>query len=66
MDTQTQQTDPLLNTRQAAERLGVEPTTLEVWRSTKRYPLAYVKAGRNVRYRLSSIEAFLNARTVAA
>lgn len=58
--------DPLLNEQQTAEMLDVKPTTLQVWRSTKRYPLAYVKTGRNVRYRLSAINAFLDARTVAA
>lgn len=60
------QTDPLLTTQQAAELLDVKPTTLEVWRSTERYPLAYVKTGRNVRYRLSAVNAFIDARTVAA
>jgi excisionase family DNA binding protein len=58
--------DPLLTTQQTADLLGVKPTTLEVWRSTARYPLAFVKVGRNVRYRRSAIEAFLEARTVAA
>lgn len=66
MSAKTLPNDPLLDTAQAAEHLGVKPTTLEVWRSTKRYPLAYVKTGRNVRYRLSAINAFLEARTVAA
>ena len=58
--------DPLLTEVQAAELLGVKPTTLQVWRSTKRYPLPYVKSGRLVRYRASAIEAFINSRTVAA
>lgn len=58
--------DPLLDGSQAAAILQVKPGTLEVWRTTKRYPLPYVKVGRNVRYRLSAIEAFLASRTVAA
>jgi predicted DNA-binding transcriptional regulator AlpA len=38
-----------------------------VWRSTKRYPeLEYVKIGRNVRYRRSAIERFIQLRTVSA
>jgi excisionase family DNA binding protein len=56
--------DPLLTEVQAAEILGVKPATLQVWRSTRRYPLPYVKTGRLVRYRQSAIEAFIEARTV--
>ena len=58
--------DPLRSEREAAEYLGVKPTTLQVWRSTKRYPLEYVKVGRLVRYRQSALDAFAQARTVAA
>lgn len=57
--------DPLLTERQAAELLGVGQTTLQVWRSTRRYALAYIKVGRLVRYRRSDIEAFLQSRTVS-
>jgi hypothetical protein len=56
--------DPLLDEDAAAERLGVKAQTLSVWRTTKRYPLAYIKVGRNVRYKLSAIEAFLESRTI--
>ena len=66
MQVQPLQTDPLLTEQQAAELLGVKPTTLQVWRCNKRYALAYIKTGRLVRYRRSAIEAFLEARTVAA
>lgn len=58
--------DPLLDEKQAAAALGVSANTLQVWRCTRRYPLAYVKIGRNVRYRASAVEAFLQARTVSA
>ena len=51
---------------EAAQILDLKPGTLQVWRSTKRYPLAYVKVGRLVRYRQSDLEAFLRARTVEA
>ena len=51
---------------EAAKILDLKPGTLQVWRSTKRYPLAYVKVGRLVRYRQSDLEAFLRARTVEA
>ncbi len=66
MSVQTRVKDPLLTEQQAAEIIGVKPTTLQVWRTTKRYPLAYVKAGRLVRYRASAVEAFIEARTVSA
>lgn len=51
---------------EAAQILDLKPGTLQVWRSTKRYPLAYVKVGRLVRYRQSDLEAFLIGRTVEA
>jgi excisionase family DNA binding protein len=60
----TQTDDDLLTTAEAAKLLDVTPGTLEVWRSTKRYPLPYVKIGSNVRYRKSAVLAFLEARTV--
>jgi uncharacterized protein YjcR len=58
--------DPLLNEQQAAEALGVKPATLQAWRSTKRYAIAYIKVGRLVRYRRSVLQAFLASREVAA
>ena len=61
-----QQVRDLLTTQEAAELLDVSPQTLEVWRCTKRYPLAYTKIGRNVRYSRSAILAFIASRTVAA
>lgn len=66
MQPETLPNDPLLDETAAAKILDTTPGTLQVWRSTKRYPLAYVKIGRNVRYRQSAIEAFLRSRTVAA
>lgn len=58
--------DPMLVENQAAEMIGVKPQTLAVWRSTKRYDLPYVKVGRCVRYRRSSILAFIEKNTVGA
>jgi excisionase family DNA binding protein len=60
---QTDNDDPLLTTPQMARLLNVEPNTLEVWRSTGRYALPYVKIGRNVRYRRSAAEQFIKANT---
>ena len=42
--------------------LGIETSTLAVWRSTKRYALPYVKVGRLIRYRESDVEAFIESR----
>lgn len=49
---------------EAAAYLGVEPSTLAIWRCTKRYPLPYIKVGRLVRYRKTDLDAFLRSRTV--
>lgn len=48
----------LLTPQDVANRLGVSITTLATWRCTKRYPLAYLKVGRLVRYRIGDVEAF--------
>jgi predicted DNA-binding transcriptional regulator AlpA len=62
MQAQAQQ-DSLLSEVEAAQFLGVKPTTLQIWRCTKRYPLPFIKIGRLVRYRQSSLETFLVQRT---
>jgi excisionase family DNA binding protein len=49
--------------QQAATLLHVTPGTLSVWRCTGRYSLPFVKVGRNVRYRLSDLNAWLESRT---
>ena len=54
----------LLTEVEAANFLGLEPKTLAVWRSTKRYPLSYLKVGRLVRYCKSDLIAFLESRRV--
>ncbi len=56
--------EPLVSTEQAAEMLGVSVGTLNVWRCTRRYNLAYVKIGRCVKYRLADLEKFVESRTV--
>ncbi|MBT8766295.1 helix-turn-helix domain-containing protein [Metapseudomonas boanensis] len=49
--------------KQAATALGLQPTTLAVWRSTGRYNLPFLKVGRLVKYRLSDLAEFLARRT---
>jgi len=58
----------LLTSEETANWLGLKtPHTLEVWRSTKRYPeLEYIKVGRLVRYKREAVERFLQSRTVSA
>jgi hypothetical protein len=55
---------PLIDTKQAADFLQVSAGTLDVWRSTRRYRLPFVKVGRNVRYRISDLETFRDERTM--
>ena len=52
-----------IDDKQAADALGVKPTTLAVWRSTGRYNLPFLKVGRLVKYRLSDLAEFLARRT---
>ncbi len=54
--------DPLLSRQEAARLLGVKVATLEVWASTRRYELPFVKVGRLVKYRLSDLQAFVEER----
>lgn len=53
----------LLTPEEAAIYIGVSPGTLSVWRSTGRYALPFIKAGRLVRYDAAALGAWLAART---
>lgn len=55
---------PRYTRKQAAEYLGVKHHTLDVWASTGRYNLKYVKVGRLVRYRQEDLDQFLTQRTI--
>lgn len=55
----------LLDEKQAASILKVQPGTLSVWRSTGRYSIPFVKVGRSVRYRAGDLNAWLESRTQA-
>ena len=52
----------LLDDKAAAAVLDVTPGTLSVWRSTGRYALPFLKVGRNVRYRRSDLQNWLEKR----
>ena len=56
----------LLTPAEAAEILGVKVDTLTVWRSTKRYPLPFVRVGRRIKYKAEDVLSFIEARTEGA
>lgn len=49
--------------KSAAAALGVQANTLAVWRSSGRYGLPFIKAGRSVKYRISDLAEFIANRT---
>jgi len=55
----------LYTTSQAADYLQLATSTLEHWRLAGRGP-AFVRIGKQVRYRFQDIEAFLNQQLVRA
>lgn len=56
-------TNDLLNEVQAAILLDTSVGTLQVWRSTGRYQIPFVKIGRNVRYKRADLEEWIESRT---
>lgn len=52
-----------LNTPQLAEKIGLSPITLEIWRSRGSGP-PYIRIGRAIRYDLREVEKWLAARAV--
>lgn len=56
----------LLSRSEAAAYLGVSKGTLEVWASTQRYNLPFVKIGRLAKYRMCDLEAFVQSRLTVA
>lgn len=65
MQNHLSQASALLTPNEAASELQVSTGTLQVWRSTGRHSLPFVKVGGCVRYRRSDIEAWLDKRTQA-
>jgi len=53
----------LLTTRATADVLNVTPEALRIWRHRGQGPLA-IKYGRQVMYRRSDIEAWLDSRVI--
>lgn len=48
----------MLNTKQAADYLGLKPVTLEAWR-VQGGKLAFLKLGKAVRYSQADLDAFI-------
>ncbi len=55
-----------LDTKQAAEYLGLSPETLATWRCTKRQEIPYLKLGSRVKYLKSDLDAWLESRKVGS
>ncbi len=54
----------LLTPEEAARYLQLQPQTLARWRSTKKYPLVHIKIGKNIRYRLSDLDLFIETNVI--
>lgn len=52
----------LLSPDEVSETLGVTTGTLQVWRSTGRYNLTYVKVGGRAMYRPKDVQEFIERR----
>lgn len=57
-------TSPVISRKEAAAYLGIAPGTLEVWASTKRYNLPFIKVGKRAMYRVRDLDQFLENNTV--
>ncbi|NMZ47042.1 helix-turn-helix transcriptional regulator [Pseudomonas oryzihabitans] len=51
-----------INNAQAADIIGIKPTTLEIWRIHGKGP-AFRKFGRSIRYVKSEVVAWLDSQT---
>lgn len=56
--------DKTMTTTQAAEYIGVSKATLDCWRSTKRRVIKFYKIGRNVRYKRSDLDEYIESCAV--
>ena len=52
--------DPILNTAEAAQFLGVKPPTIRKWKAERRLPCVVV-GGTAIRFRTSELLKFLKA-----
>ena len=66
VNTEIFRTKDLIDEKTAASILGVTPGTLQVWRSTGRYAVPFIKIGRLVKYRASALNEWIESRTCAS
>lgn len=52
----------VMNEEEAANYIGASPKTMRYWRCLKKGP-AYIKSGRNVRYRREALDAYLTGQS---
>ena len=58
----TKSIDSLASPKAVAKDLNVTVGTLQVWRSTARYDLPYIKIGGKVMYRIEDVNKFIESR----
>lgn len=63
MNKGNEETVQLMTRKEAARYLKLQPHTLAVWHSEKRYDLKPIKIGRAVRYLKSELDRFLKERS---
>lgn len=55
-----------LTPTEAAEYLGVKPSSLATWRCTRRHRIPFLKIGRLIYYRRRDLDRWLDSRVVDA
>lgn len=53
----------LITSKEAAQYLGVCPSTLTKWRIKNRYNLPFIRIGKMCKYRLNDLAEFLSRHT---
>ncbi len=52
----------MVTPKEVSKSINVTEGTLQVWRSTGRYDLPYIKVGGKVMYRISDVNKFIESR----
>lgn len=55
--------DKLVDQNTAGQLLGIQPKTLQKWRSTGENNIPFVKIGRHVRYRTTELRKYIESHT---
>lgn len=54
---------PLLSQKEAAAYLGTSVSVLNTWRHHNRHDIPFIRFGRNIKYRQSDLDDWLNKNT---